>query len=83
MGVITITTTHGEFHGRTIDSIVRTQYGRKAIARHSGDRNDPRWGQVLQANPYGGWDVLARILSVSSDVRDAAVDEYHQGAERL
>lgn len=71
--MITITTTHGEFRGRTIDSIVRREYGRSAEARRSADRNAPEWGMVVRTDEHGT-HVLARIFTASDPLaRDASV----------
>lgn len=54
----TLTTNHGTFTGRTIESIIRTRYGRRA-----------HWGQgdfVVVTDKYGT-HVLARIIRAEGD----------------
>ncbi|BBU22147.1 hypothetical protein [Mycobacterium xenopi] len=44
----TVKTDHGTYTGRSVDSIVRREYGRSAQARQSADPNSPIWGQVIK-----------------------------------
>ncbi|MFE7796994.1 hypothetical protein [Nocardia sp. NPDC057440] len=66
--MITVRTNHGEFRGRSVESVIRTQYGKKAYPKHTADPNNHRWGEVLRPNPKeNGYDVLATIISVEDD----------------
>lgn len=69
--MIEMTTTHGDYQGQTIDSIIRREYGDTARAQRYADPNAPRWGQVLRTDQHGT-HVLAEIRWVSADVRDVA-----------
>ena len=63
--LITIHTSHGSYDGRTVESIVRREYGRAAFVRWSRDRNDPRAGYIVRHVPACGSDtVLATLISV-------------------
>lgn len=48
-----LATNHGVYTGRTVDTIVRREYGRKAEARRSADPNSPHWGMVTHTDRYG------------------------------
>jgi hypothetical protein len=72
----TVKTNHGTYTGRTLDSIVRREYGRRAEALRSPDPNSPTWGQVvepvaarLRARGLCGYNVLARIISIDGEYR--------------
>lgn len=43
-----------DFTGRTIDSIIRREFGPKASLRRYSDSNQPGIGQVVVPAPYGG-----------------------------
>jgi hypothetical protein len=67
-----ITTNHGTYAGRTVQSIVRREYGRRARVKWSADRNDPYAGMVVRDDRYGT-HVLATLRSVEGEV---AVNEF-------
>jgi hypothetical protein len=55
------------YRGKTVDSIVRREYGRKATVRWSADPNSPHAGQIVRpAIVGGGWIVLGTLLSVET-----------------
>lgn len=47
MSAAVIRTTHGTYSGRTVGSIIRREYGRRAFYEPSADRNAPHLGLVL------------------------------------
>lgn len=51
--------------GRTADSIIRREYGRKAFLRFS-DPNSPHVGQILEPSPYGGYLIRATVAWIES-----------------
>jgi len=67
-----ITTTHGEFTGRTAQSIVRREYGRRARVKWSADRNDPAAGMVVRTDRYGT-HVLATLYAAEGTIE---TDEF-------
>ena len=65
-----IKTSHGVYTGKTVESIVRREYGRKAYVQWSSDRNSPEAGLICEPLPpkYGnGANVLARLISTGED----------------
>lgn len=62
----TIDTSKGAFAGRTIDSIVRREFGRTAEVRVSADPNSQTYGMVVKADRHqvSAYHVLATIYSV-------------------
>jgi len=64
-----IKTTHGEYRGKNIASIVRREYGRAAAVERSADPNSPRYGQIVRASKYdqSANDVLGAVIWVESD----------------
>jgi len=75
----TLTTTNGEtLTGRTIDSIIRREYGRKCYVIVSSDRNDPRFGLICREAIDRHHAVLGRIVSVDGWIeRDGEFFEVH------
>ena len=67
--MIIIKTTHGEFAGRTINTIVRRIYGRKANWYPAEDRTSINYGQIIKHNKHGN-HVLATIICVTNDNRN-------------
>ena len=61
----TIYTNHGEFTGRTVESIIRREYGRKATFRPSANPNSPEAGMIVEPNAYDrqAFNVLATVYS--------------------
>lgn len=60
-------TTHGEFHGQTVTSIIRRVYGRRAMLRGFSDLVEPGVGMIVRRAGHGnGWEVLARVHEASS-----------------
>lgn len=47
----TISTSKGEFKGKTVESIVRTRYGRTAYVMWSRDPNNPNSGDIVRTDP--------------------------------
>jgi hypothetical protein len=69
--MITVQTNHGSYRGRTVDSIVRRVYGRRAFYSASNDPNAPQAGQVLvepteyfKRRGVNGWHVLATVFVI-------------------
>lgn len=62
----TIDTSEGTFTGRTVDSIVRREFGRTAEVRVIADPNSPTYGMVVKADRHqvAAYHVLATIYSV-------------------
>jgi len=46
--MITIRCKMGVHSGRTVETIVRREYGRTAFVRWSADRNSPELGQIVK-----------------------------------
>lgn len=67
-----ITTTHGTYAGRTAQSIVRREYGRKARVRWYADRNAPAAGMIVRRDRYGT-HVLATLYAAEGAIE---VDEF-------
>lgn len=58
----------GAVRGRTVATVCRSTYGRKAFPLPSPDPNSPRWGEcVQQAREPGQFLVLDRIVHVDDD----------------
>ena len=67
----TITTNHGTYTGRTVESIIRREYGRKARIWWSADRNDPKAGRIVEwAKKADAWAVQG-ILHSYDGIREA------------
>lgn len=80
-----ITTEHGTYTGRTVESIIRREYGRSAIVHWSSDRNAPEAGMVLSGRPgQDGARVLATLRRAEGDRDTAAEDrEWDQMLEDI
>ena len=65
----TIHTTHGVYTGRSLGSIVRREYGRRAVVTWAADPNDPNAGMITEAAPTdpGASNVLATLHWVEED----------------
>ena len=70
----TITTEHGTYTGRSVETIIRREYGRKAEFKGSADRNSPHAGLVVRWDERaGGFHVLATVRSIETADRAGAV----------
>lgn len=72
----TITTNHGTYAGRTVETIVHREYGRRAEVMWSKDANDHRAGTIVQPSRES-YTVLASLISYEgrSEAVEAAADE--------
>jgi len=61
---ITINTSKGLFTGRSVDSIVRREFGRGAEVHVNPDPTSPTYGTVVRINRNGQWDVLGTVYTV-------------------
>lgn len=52
--------------GRTADSIIRREYGKKAFLQGSHDPNSPHLGQILEPAPHGGYLVRATVAWIEA-----------------
>lgn len=52
--------------GRTVDSIIRREYGKKAFLGAIHDANSPHVGQILEAAPYGGYLIHATVAWIDT-----------------
>ena len=52
-----------EYRGKTPETIARRLYGKAARAFPSRDPNSPTWGQIVRPSRYGGYEVLAVIVT--------------------
>ena len=64
--MISISTDRGEFTGRSVDSIVRREFGRAAEVRRNVDPNSPTYGMVVKADRHqvAAWHVLGTIYGI-------------------
>lgn len=64
-----VSTNHGAFNGKTVESIVRRVYGKRASIHFSQDPNSPEVGSVvtpLRGDP--GWErVEAVVMQAEGD----------------
>jgi len=58
-----IRTTDGWHAGKTVESIVRREYGRTATIRWSADRNSPEAGMIVKTGPHGTTVVTSLIYA--------------------
>ena len=58
-----IRTTDGWHAGKTVESIVRREYGRGAAIRWSADRNSPEAGMIVKTGPHGTTVVSSLIYA--------------------
>ena len=71
-----ISTKHGIYKGKTVESIIRRVYGQKATIRFSADRNSPEVGMVVTPayKQINAWDVRAKVQWIEGD-REEEADE--------
>lgn len=62
--MITVRTTHGTYTGKSLETIIRREYGPKAVAQRDGDINAPRWGAVIERISIDAFHVHALIYDV-------------------
>lgn len=62
-----------EYRGKTPETIARRLFGRRARIVRSADPNSPVWGQIVRESRYGGYEVLAVI--VTCDIETGGHDE--------
>ena len=57
------------YRGRTVDSIIRREFGKRAFLHRAQDRNSPYLGQVLRPNAYQqrAYDILATVAWVGQE----------------
>lgn len=60
----TIFTSEGDFTGRSIESIVRRVWGKKAYVLESKDGSSPQFGNVVRESGQYGWAVLSVVYAV-------------------
>ena len=52
-----------EYRGKTPETIARRLYGKTARIVRSADPNSAVWGQIVRESRYGGYEVLAAIVT--------------------
>ena len=52
-----------EYRGKIPGTIARRLYGKAARIVRSADPNSPVWGQIVRPSRYGGYEVLAVIVT--------------------
>ena len=65
-----------EYRGKTPETIARRLYGKTARIVRSADPNSPVWGQIVRESRYGGYEVLAVI--VTCDIETGEHDEKEE-----
>lgn len=65
-----------EYRGKTPETIARRLYGKAARIVRSADPNSPVWGQIVRESRYGGYEVLAVI--VTCDIKTGEHDEKEE-----
>lgn len=65
-----------EYRGKTPETIARRLYGKAARIVKSADPNSPVWGQIVRESRYGGYEVLAVI--VTCDIETGEHDEKEE-----
>ena len=65
----TIHTTHGVYTGRSVETIIRREYGRKASVRWTADANNPAAGMIVEWVRADGdvYNVLATLHRVDDE----------------
>lgn len=78
----TITTNHGTYTGRTLESIIRREYGRRAFVRPSRSRDASQAGQIIQEaqGNTGGYEVLAVLHSWEGRSEETEREQAEQEA---
>jgi hypothetical protein len=61
---IILATDKGQFTGRTVGSIIRREFGRKAYLRYSADQRD-QLGMIVKDNPNTGSGWSANVLATA------------------
>lgn len=61
--------------GRTVESIVRRLYGKKAFIRYSADRNAPEVGLVVIPAGQNSYNVEAKVFAADGDHEAETVPE--------
>ena len=64
------------YRGKTPLTIARRLFGRSARIVRSTDPNSPVWGQIVRESRYGGYEVLAVI--VTCDIETGEHDEKEE-----
>ena len=64
------------YRGKTPLTIARRLFGRSARIVRSADPNSPVWGQIVRESRYGGYEVLAVI--VTCDIETGEHDEKEE-----
>ena len=65
-----------EYRGKAPETIARRLYGKAARIVRSADPNSPVWGQIVRESRYGGYEVLAVI--VTCDIETGEHDEKEE-----
>ena len=65
-----------EYRGKTPGTIARRLYGKAARIVRSTNPNSPVWGQIVRESRYGGYEVLAVI--VTCDIETGEHDEKEE-----
>ena len=65
-----------EYRGKTPGTIARRLYGKAARIVRSANPNSPVWGQIVRESRYGGYEVLAGI--VTCDIETGERDEKEE-----
>jgi len=80
--MITVEMNTGVYSGKNLDTIIRREFGRKAIPRPSVDPNNPHWGLVVEYVPaVSAYKVLARINRVDGSRMFLASHMAHRSPE--
>jgi len=56
----------GEHKGKTVQSIIRREFGSKAVFVISQDRNSPEAGMIGYPASGGGFNILGKVLTIES-----------------
>ena len=65
-----------EYRGKTLPTIARRLFGRRARIVRSADPNSPVWGKIVRESRYGGCEVLTVI--VTRDIETGEHDEKEE-----
>ena len=58
----------GDHKGKTVESIIRREFGGKAVFIISQDRNSPEAGMVGYPANGGGFNILGTVLTIESTI---------------